>query len=88
MDCDRALSVFEWLNTHGVHCDVFVYTRLMSMFARSELPHGAVTALGIFSRMRAAGVEPDLVAYNTAIHAAGNPLLATDAYPGLGRLRE
>jgi hypothetical protein len=41
----------------------------MSIFAR--LPGGSEAALGLFDRMRRAGVAPDVVAFNCAIGAAG-----------------
>ena len=48
-----------------------MYTRLMSIFAR--LPGGAEAALGLFERMGRRGIQPDVVAFNCAIGAAGMP---------------
>ncbi|KAK9787881.1 hypothetical protein WJX73_008405 [Symbiochloris irregularis] len=67
----RALAVFEWLDCRPEYQtrDCFIYTRLMSLFSRS--PSDPRTALRIFDSMQAAHVQPDLVAFNAAISAAG-----------------
>ena len=46
-----------------------LYTRLVSMFARQA--GGLDMAMRIFDRMRARGIRPDTVAFNSAITVAG-----------------
>ena len=48
-----------------------LYTRLVSMFARQA--GGLDMAMRIFDRMRAKGIRPDTVAFNSAITVAGEP---------------
>ena len=68
---DLALAAFDWMESRReyVAADCHVFTRLMSIFAR--LPGGSEAALGLFDRMRRAGIQPDVVAFNCAIGAAG-----------------
>lgn len=49
--------------------DIFLYTRLMTMF--SQKSSDCSRALHIFDSMQSRGIKPDLIAYNTAINAAG-----------------
>lgn len=55
------------------HCfetrDAFIYAQLMKSFSRSR--KDSSIALQLFQDMEARGLQPDLVAYNTAITAAG-----------------
>ena len=51
--------------------DTFLYTRLMTMFSRRS--SDCSRALHIFDSMQSRGIKPDLIAYNTAINAAGEP---------------
>lgn len=73
----KALKAFEWMQLHsGDQCafdtqDTFLYTRLMTMFSRRS--SDCSQALRIFGSMQSRGIKPDLVAYNTAINAAGKP---------------
>ena len=70
-----ALESFSWMETHSNSeqsfdtADPFLYTRLMSMCRQT--PAGYKSALQMFHNMQSKGIEPDLVAYNTAINAAG-----------------
>ncbi len=77
----KALKAFEWMekqdssgnfDTH----DTFLYTRLMTMF--SHRSSDCSDALQIFESMQSRGIKPDLVAYNTAINAAGMLLSPCD----------
>ena len=70
---DRALEVFEWLDSSReyVTAERHLYTRLVSMFARQA--GGLDMAMRIFDRMRAKGIRPDTVAFNSAITVAGEP---------------
>lgn len=72
---NKALKAFEWME---LHCDeqdafdtrdTFLYTRLMTMFSRRA--SDCAQALHIFDSMQSRGIKPDLIAYNTAINAAG-----------------
>ena len=72
---NKALKAFEWME---MHCDdlnafdtrdTFLYTRLMTMFSRRS--SDCTQALRIFDSMQSRGIKPDLIAYNTAINAAG-----------------
>ena len=71
----KALRAFEWMQLHGSgqHAfdtqDTFLYTRLMTMFSRRS--SDCSQALHIFDSMQSRGIKPDLIAYNTAINAAG-----------------
>lgn len=73
----KALKAFEWMQSHSgdQHAfdtqDTFLYTRLMTMFSRRS--SDCSQALRIFDSMHSRGIKPDLVAYNTAINAAGKP---------------
>ena len=73
----KALRAFEWMQLHGgeQHVfdtqDTFLYTRLMTMFSRRS--SDCSQALHIFDSMQSRGIKPDLIAYNTAINAAGKP---------------
>ena len=73
----KALKAFEWMQLQGgeQHAfdtkDTFLYTRLMTMFSRRS--SDCSQALHIFDSMQSRGIKPDLVAYNTAINAAGEP---------------
>ena len=87
---DRALEVFEWLDgsREYVTAERHLYTRLVSMFARQA--GGLDMAMRIFDRMRAKGIRPDTVAFNSAITVAGErrpcsprPELAWLPLPGL-----
>ena len=82
---DRALEVFEWLDSSReyVTADRHLYTRLVSMFARQA--GGLDMAMRIFDRMRAKGIRPDTVAFNSAITVAGEPCTHSPR-PGLARL--
>ena len=53
--------------------DAFIYAQLMKSFSRSR--KDASIALQLFQDMEARGLQPDLVAYNTAITAAGKAFL-------------
>ena len=70
-----ALESFSWMETHSNSeqsfdtADPFLYTRLMSMCRQT--PAGYKSALQMFHNMQSKGIEPDVVAYNTAINAAG-----------------
>ena len=67
---DVALAAFDWLEERPEYLgDCQLYTRLMSIFART--PRGAGAALGLFERMCAKGIRPDRMAFNCAIGAAG-----------------
>lgn len=79
----KALKAFEWMekqksrgdfDTH----DTFLYTRLMTMFSRRS--NDCSDALQIFESMQSRGIKPDLVAYNTAINAAGMLLSLCDSH--------
>ena len=72
---NKALKAFEWMEMHSnpdddfdTH-DTFLYTRLMTMFTRRS--KDCSEALRIFDNMQKKGIKPDLIAYNTAINAAG-----------------
>lgn len=71
----KALRAFEWMQLHGggQHAfdtqDTYLYTRLMTMFSRRS--SDCSQALHIFDSMQSRGIKPDLIAYNTAINAAG-----------------
>ena len=71
----KALKAFEWMQLHSneQHAfdtqDTFLYTRLMTMFSRRS--SDCSRALHIFDSMQSRGIKPDLIAYNTAINAAG-----------------
>ena len=69
-----ALAAFDWLNSRHEYVteDRFLYTRLLSMFART--PGGLNQAMAMFDRMQSAGIKPDTVAFNCAIGAAGGYL--------------
>lgn len=73
----KALRAFEWMQQHDgeQHVfdtqDTFLYTRLMTMFSRRS--SDCSQALHIFDSMQSRGIKPDLIAYNTAINAAGKP---------------
>ena len=74
---NKALKAFEWMQLHSgdQHAfdtqDTFLYTRLITMFSRRA--SDCSEALRIFDSMQSRGIKPDLVAYNTAINAAGKP---------------
>ena len=53
--------------------DAFIYAQLMKSFSRSR--KDSSIALQLFHNMEARGLQPDLVAYNTAITAAGRAFL-------------
>ena len=80
---NKALKAFEWMQLHSGDQyafdtqDTFLYTRLMTMFSRRA--SDCSQALRIFDSMQSRGIKPDLVAYNTAINAAGKP---SPMYPG------
>lgn len=68
---DLALAVFDWMESRPEYHtrDRVLYTRLLSMFARQR--DGLPQAMQMFDRMRSAGIQPDIVAFNAAIRAAG-----------------
>jgi hypothetical protein len=68
---ELALEVFDWLDARAEYAtaDCFIYARLMSMFNKGS--GGLRQALALYNRMKAAGIKPDLVSFNTAITAAG-----------------
>lgn len=66
------MQAFAWMEAHRHSFDTadpFLYTRLMSMCGQK--PGGNDRALHIFESMQSKGIRPDLVAFNTAINAAG-----------------
>lgn len=67
-----ALAVFDWMDSRPEYQtrDHVLYTRLLSIFARQR--DGLGRAMSMFDRMIAAGIQPDIVAFNAAIRAAGN----------------
>ena len=78
----KALKAFEWMEKQNssdfdTH-DTFLYTRLMTMFSRRS--KDCSDALQIFESMQSRGIKPDLVAYNTAINAAGMLLSLCDCH--------
>jgi len=76
---DRALEVFDWLEGRREYVteDRYLYTRLVSMFGRQK--GGLDIAMHIFDRMQAKGVQPDTIAFNSAITVAGE---FVNALPG------
>jgi pentatricopeptide repeat protein len=77
---DLALAVFDWMEPRPDYhtSDRVLYTRLLSIFARQQ--DGLCRAIEMFDRMRAAGIKPDVVAFNAGVGAAGlllPPLAAT-----------
>ena len=84
---NKALRAFEWMQLHTgkQHAfdtqDTFLYTRLMTMFTRRS--SDCSQALHIFDSMQSRGIKPDLVAYNTAINAAGKPFSTYFAKPSV-----
>eukprot|EP00891_Asterochloris_glomerata_P000997 jgi/Astpho2/997/Aster-x0964 len=82
-----ALRAFQFMLTQP-HCfetrDAFIYAQLMKSFSRSR--KDSSIALQLFQDMEARGLQPDLVAYNTAITAAGRTSsweLVQDLFDGL-----
>ena len=67
-----ALRAFQFMLTQPL-CfetrDAFIYAQLMKSFSGSR--KDSSIALQLFQDMEARGLQPDLVAYNTAITAAG-----------------
>lgn len=68
------MELFGWMEGQDGYNtkDPYLYARLMSLF--SKKPRDDAQVLVIFNRMRAAGVTPDNVCYNSAIGAAGTLL--------------
>ena len=51
--------------------DAVVHTRLMSLISKERGREGARQALQVFDALQRDGLRPDLIAFNTAIAAAG-----------------
>ena len=71
-----ALRAFQFMLTQPL-CfetrDAFIYAQLMKTFSGSR--KDSSIALQLFQDMKARGLQLDLVAYNTAITAAGKTML-------------
>jgi pentatricopeptide repeat protein len=64
-ECDRALKVYRGLRDHGLEPDRYIYTSLLSMYARLRDPESARELL---RSMLDAGVEPDGVTWGTMVN--------------------
>ncbi|PKA51558.1 Pentatricopeptide repeat-containing protein [Apostasia shenzhenica] len=65
---DLARQVFDFGLVHGCGNTVYAYSALISAYARSGM---STEAMSVLSSMKASGIRPNIISYNSVIDACG-----------------